>query len=422
LTTLSTVLKAATAATHSQLDGLPYFRALQDGSLPKLSIVSFLRSLSIVHAVVERNLATVSNPKIGELFKLAGPKLSAVCADLNLLRADGLPSIAPAIRHALQFGDDILRGSDNPWFLVGALYALEGSQNGGAVLAQSYTRCLTATSARLTYIGSYGSDTPAHWDSFMRCLDSLVVADKESALIVNSAKSSFEWIANICASLYPFAENDLMHHVTEINFEAGDHAIPQNPLEVELALRAGRRAWEQYPYLQCRFGERGKRFTNSDSCWLVTLTHMPVEMVTKNLIWLRTVLSTRGLPAVILETHLREISRALRLEFGEHMDGHQRFDQFLSNLELERKKICGEQDLSHLVEGFEQRFSSCPGFRVKSAAQLITSAWIDERSGITGSLSATQDWFASSSRFSTEWITNVTGLVALLDRMAQRQC
>jgi len=422
MTTLSTVLKAATAATHSQLDGLPYFLALQDGSLPKLSIVSFLRSLSIVHAVVERNLAGISNPKIVELYKLAGPKLPALCADLELLGVDGLPSIAPAIRHALQFGDDILRSSDNPCFLVGALYVLEGSQNGGALLAQSYARCVNRASGRLTYIGSYGSDTPAHWDSFIGCLDSLVVTDRESALIVNSAKSSFKWITNICASLYPFSERDLMHHVAEINFEAGDHAIPQNPLEVELALRVGRRAWEQYPYLQCRFGERGRRFTNSDSCWLVTLTHMPDETVTKNLTWLRTVLSARGVPTVILETHVREISQELRFEFGEHLDGHHRMDQFLSNLELERKKISGERDFSHLVEEFERQFSSCAGFRVKSAAQLITSAWIDERSGITGSLAATQDWFANSERFSREWITNVNGLVALLDRMAQTQC
>ena len=34
------------------------------------------------------------------------------------------------------------------------------------------------------------------------------------------------------------------YHVAAINFEAGDHAIPQNPLEIDLALGAAKVAWE----------------------------------------------------------------------------------------------------------------------------------------------------------------------------------
>ena len=65
------------------------------------------------------------------------------------------------------------------------------------------------------------------------------------------------------------------YHIAAINFEAGDHAMPQNPLEIDLALRAAKVAWERYPYLEHRYGERGRRFTDSDSCWLVTLTRAP---------------------------------------------------------------------------------------------------------------------------------------------------
>ena len=50
-------------------------------------------------------------------------------------------------------------------------------------------------------------------------------------------------------------------------------------------------------------------------------------------------------------------------------------------LRLERKKISGGQDLSHLVEEFEHRFALLRWFSGKvGAAQLITSGWIDERS------------------------------------------
>ena len=34
------------------------------------------------------------------------------------------------------------------------------------------------------------------------------------------------------------------YHVAAINFEAGDHAMPQNPLEIDLALRAAKVAWD----------------------------------------------------------------------------------------------------------------------------------------------------------------------------------
>ena len=47
------------------------------------------------------------------------------------------------------------------------------------------------------------------------------------------------------------------YHIATINFEAGDHAMPQNPLEIGLALRAAKVAWEKYPYLEHRYGERG---------------------------------------------------------------------------------------------------------------------------------------------------------------------
>jgi methanogenic corrinoid protein MtbC1 len=47
--------------------------------------------------------------------------------------------------------------------------------------------------------------------------------------------------------------------------------------------------------LSREYGVRGKRFTNSDSCWLVTLTHAPgQDVATKALDWLRTVLYEIG--------------------------------------------------------------------------------------------------------------------------------
>jgi hypothetical protein len=43
----------STAFLHAQLDELPFFAALQAGTLPAASIVTLLRSLAIAHAVLE---------------------------------------------------------------------------------------------------------------------------------------------------------------------------------------------------------------------------------------------------------------------------------------------------------------------------------------------------------------------------------
>ena len=226
----------------------------------------------------------------------------------------------------------------------------------------------------------------------------------------------------ICAALYPYGDKDLKHHVAAINFEAGNHAMPQNPLEIVLALRAGRAAWEEYPYLEYRFGERGKRFTSSDSCWLVALTRMSVESATKNLEWLRTVLASRGIPTVILEAHLAAISQALAVEFPEQSQLRARFDRFLVGRNAERRALIDTESLSELIDQFDQRFRACDGLTVESTAHLITSAWIDERSGITGALASVRGWFFDPDRFSNAWIANVNELVTKLDQAAKPSC
>src|SRR5262249_3488508 len=150
------------------------------------------------------------------------------------------------------------------------------------------------------------------WDAFLGTLGTLVPDAGQQERIAASAARCFECVGEICAALYPYAPDALKHHVTAINFEAGDHAMPQRPAEIGLGVRAGNDAWRMFPYLEQRYGERGRRFTNSDSCWLVTLTRAPrPEAVSKALDWLRTVLSTRGIPTLILEAHLRAIKEAI---------------------------------------------------------------------------------------------------------------
>jgi hypothetical protein len=138
-------------------------------------------------------------------------------------------------------------------------------------------------------------------------------------------------------------------------------------------------------------------------------------MVTKALEWLRTVLASRGIPTVILEFHLQAILRAISEETTEQPDLQIQFDHFLSDREAERRRLFGAESRPRLIDMFDQRFRACTGFKVESAAELITSAWVDEHSGISGSISALRDWFTDVERFSKEWIANVHELLVELD-------
>jgi heme oxygenase len=399
---------------------LPFFQNLKAGSLPIVPIVNFLRCMAIIHAVLEREFSQVTIPQFTRLGGHATPKLPLLAADLDTLRAESVPSITGAVHAALDCAAEILSNAHNPLSLIGVLYVLEGSQNGALVLKQSYARCLNLHEEQLTYFGCYGDGTDAHWQVFEEFLNSLEVDEEGITLVTASAVRCFDWIEKICTALYPYSEQCLQAHVTAINFEAGDHAIPQSPAEIAMALRVGKIAWEQFPYLDQRYGERGKRFTSSDSCWLVALTRMPVETATRNLDWLRTVLASRGIPTVILERHLRLIQETLAVEFRDQVEMRTRFDQFLSGLEAERQSMGGVR--AHLVEQFDLRFRVCAGLKVSSAAELIASAWIDEHCGIRGALASVRDWFADSERFSEEWIANVNEFVTQLKNAGRSSC
>ena len=411
------LLEVKTAPLREQLERLPFFEALQTHTLPKISIVSFLRCLAIIHAVLDRKLSRISQPQVSRLHDSTLPKLPLLTADLEVLDAASLPGITPAIRSALDHADEILRETD-PLNLIGPLYVLEGSPNGASALKREYAHCLNVADEQLSYLGCYGSAPAARGSTFLRVLSALSFDGGQRERIAASAVRCFECLEGICAAAYPYSSKDLKYHAAAMNFEAGDHVIPQNPLEIDLALRAAKAAWETFPYLEQRYGARGRRFTNSDSCWLVTLTRAPgQDAAAKALDWLRTVLATRGIPTVVLEAHLRTIQQAIALEFPEQIKMRTQFDLFLSNREAERRVYFGAEGRSPLIDAFNRRFRACGGLRVESAADLIASAWMDERSGVTGSLSALHNWITDVGRFSNDWVANVNQLFTELDRI-----
>ena len=96
-----------------------------------------------------------------------------------------------------------------------------------------------------------------------------------------------------------------------INFEAGTHDVTTDPRELVAAVDAGVRTWNVYPYFEARYGGRGRRFTRSDSAWLVTLASAEIDAARRQIKWLASLLAARGMPSLLFEEHLFHLREAL---------------------------------------------------------------------------------------------------------------
>ena len=90
-----------------------------------------------------------------------------------------------------------------------------------------------------------------------------------------------------------------------LNSEAGFTPYPNDQKEIDASINAGKRVLEYFPYILNRYGERGKKFTNSDTAYLVTITNGDQNYVNEELDWLGKLLSNRGMPRYLLEIHLQ---------------------------------------------------------------------------------------------------------------------
>ncbi len=378
MTSLSARLRDATRPSHEGLDHAPFFKALNSGALPKQSVVAYLRGLSVVHGVLERSLELAAAPA---LWDVRQARLPALLSDLEAGAAAALPDVDPAVEAALALGDEILLDAGRPARLMGRLYVLEGSMLGGQILGKAFAAALGTPQRPLAYLDPGPEGMGPRWASVKQRLDSFPPEDAET--MTAAAASTFEGVARLATACFPYEESSLRRRVTALNPEAGRHAMPQNESEIALALRAADAAWRRHPYLEARYGARGRRFTLSDSCWLASLRPGAPEEIIRSLRWLAGVLAVRGLPTLILERHLE----ALDAQFGGAV-----FAPAVEDLRARRRAVLPEADSARIVGRWK---ASLPDL---DAAELLAAALADEAAGAAGAWESVRSWFADPAR------------------------
>jgi hypothetical protein len=204
-----------------------------------------------------------------------------------------------------------------------------------------------------------------------------------------------------------------------LNPEAGDHPVTADPVELAAAEEAGRRTLARYSYFTRRYGERGTRFTRSDSAWLAQLAGDEQERVTAQVLWLGRVLASRGIPRLLLEHHLLELAAALTQALPGRAAVYLRLWRAADRLATERAAHLDDAALEDLRAGFDDAVGAEWAGRHPRTGELLGAAVADARAGIPQALPALTSWLRDPERFPAEWIAAVDQTLARAEAVAR---
>lgn len=415
-------LKEETRNCHARLESLPYFSTLMKRKLPLECYVGQLRALSILHGVMENELSTCKEGKVAAVWSEELKKLPLLEKDLAFFKPRIITDPASVIEIAISMTGKIrLRGIERPLTLLGYLYVFEGSTLGNAMHRPDISETYHLHSLDgCGYYASYKDQLKERWKRFSEKMNGALSDPAEHDAIIDAAHEAFEGLEGLYSALYPLKKEARQYHVTRINPEAGNHPIPADEREIRAALNASDRSWAEFPYYNRRYGERGKRFSDSDTCWLVTLITLDGAALHQQIGWIARVLATRGMPAIMLEKTLRFLYEELVKSVPDNKPSYQKLLDAAEVLFMERTHRISEKDFEILARAFDAAVGSELAQQYKDTGKLLVSSVADEKLGREGAVPAIQEWMTDNNRFSEKWIVAVKDIIRKAKELSDR--
>lgn len=384
-------IRSETAAIHEELERLPYARSVMDASVPLPLYASFLRAVSIVHDELDK--ALLAQPGLRPVASARSAyRRELLEQDLAALHPPPLAADAAGLQ-ALVLGQEMrVLAQRDPFTLLGHAYVLEGSQLGSAVQHEALQKRADLASA-LRYLGS--TDT-ADFKSFASRLTAALDSEEKTDASVRGAVAHFQGFRHILEALDPRGAGRRLS--SAINSDAGNHPMPETLRELQAALFAGERSWAESPYYFARYGERGRRFTRSDSGWLVTVGREDFAVAQRQVGWLSRVLSSRGMPSILLERHLQ----LLHEELAKALPGNSYPSLEAAAAQLANERLSFVPAFDGLVEEATQRLGGGP-LPARECATLLVGAAADEKRGIAEAAPSLTVWLCDPSRATREF-------------------
>jgi hypothetical protein len=196
-----------------------------------------------------------------------------------------------------------------------------------------------------------------------------------------------------------------------VNPEAGDHAVTADPNEQAAAEAAIRASWREFPYYAQRYGERGWRFSLSDTGWIQTLCHLNPAEARVQVRWLGGVLAARGMPLYLLERHLVHLHRELVQAKPERRAQYDALLSCANSLRESRLAQIREETFERLAQRFEERVRACAK-HVANMGTVVVAAVADERAGVANAVESLERWACDAAQFDAVWISAVAETLA----------
>lgn len=196
--TLMTRLKTETRELHTYAEKRALQQQIAAGTVDRAAFAAYLGQLYLAHDALESALLRSRNlqPEISAMATPERLRLPELERDLEFYGIDpgSLQPEAATTSFAAAVAE-IERSAAVA--LLGALYVLEGSTNGGRFLARRLRQAWNLDGRGLAYLDPYGDEQPQRWAEFKLQMDSLPLAAAERDAIVDAARSTFRAIADI---------------------------------------------------------------------------------------------------------------------------------------------------------------------------------------------------------------------------------
>jgi hypothetical protein len=195
-----------------------------------------------------------------------------------------------------------------------------------------------------------------------------------------------------------------------LNPEAGEHVISADAGEQAAAEAATRLSWREFPYYAKRYGERGWRFSLSDSGWLQTLCELSPDAARAQMLWLANLLAARGMPRFMMERHLEHLYAELVARLPDRAGRYDFLRLLASHLRDLRQASIPASTFAQLASEFDARTRDCKD-AVKNMGAVIVAAVADDAAGVGSVLGKVTEWARDADRFDPEWIQAVQAII-----------
>jgi hypothetical protein len=188
----------------------------------------------------------------------------------------------------------------------------------------------------------------------------------------------------------------------DINPDAGTYAVSAHPDERMAAEAATRQSWREFPYYARRYGERGWKFSLSDSGWITTLSDVSDRDAIAQVDWFGGLLASRGMPTFLLERHLSHLHAQLVERRPDAATDYGVLLRCVAALAAARESVFPAERFDALAREFEVRVARMPD-RVPNMGAVLVAAIADDAAGVPVVARSVGAWASDPLRFGQPW-------------------